>query len=196
MNSISEHDACPNCWHNPTIIGGPDGIGTFSIGNLITFRGGTLDKTYTCTQCKWNFFQVFECKSCKPSRPCPAHYAAGYNGAFHAHISLFWHRMYMRNSPYNKNWLNRPACIGAWYASQVEKYEDVISTIRRFTSEINAIRSLNQLENDLKYTYKRYTVFWSQFYNICVQHFSGNDAISQAVKSYYQTLRTNHFHVY
>jgi len=196
MNNLREHDACPNCWHHPGLNNANGGIGTYSIMKLITYRGGTLDKNNTCTTCKWNFFCVYVCKNCKPSQPCPFHYATGYNGVFHDNMSLTMHRLYMRNSPYDKKWVNRPACIGAWYAGQVEKYEDVISTMRRFTSEIDVVRSLNRLENTLKYTYKRYTVFWSLFHSICVQYFNGNDAISQAVKSYYQTLRANHFHVY
>ena len=196
MNYLREHDACPNCWHHPGLNKDNGGMGTFSIQNLITYRGGTLDKNNTCTQCNWNFFCVHNCKCCKPSQPCHRDYATGYNGVFHDKMSLTLHRLYMRNSPYDRNWVNRPMCIGAWYATHVEKYEDVVSTIRRFTSDMNVHMALNHLETQLKYNYNRYPTFWSLFHSICLQYFNGNDAISQAVNSYYQTLRANHFHVY
>jgi hypothetical protein len=199
MSHLQQHDACPNCWHHPGLNNDNDGIGTFRIDNLITYTGGTLDNSKTCTQCQWNFELVRTCQDCQPNQPCPTHYASGYNGLFNAHMPLEMHRLYMRNSPYRKTWSSRPCSIGAWYAQQATSYEEAIHIAKRFIyiatgfATYYAVQmAFNELEHRLKHSVNPYCEFWQSFHSICLAYFSGSDVISTAMNSYYQTLRANY----
>ena len=195
MSHLQQHDACPNCWHNPCLNNDNAGLVTYRIDNLITYTGGTLDNNKTCTQCHWNFKLVHNCPHCRQNQPCPAHYASGYNGMFKAHMPLEMHRLYMRNSPYEKTWSKRPSSIGAWYAQQSTSYKEVIHIAKRFATHYAIQMAFNRLETSLKYSYNPYHDFWQGFHGICLEYFSGPDIISTAMKSYYHTLRVNHSHI-
>ena len=183
-----ENSACPNCWHHPLLNKVKGSIGNYSIGDLVTFKGGILNNQGTCNQCDFNFIQVHSCKNCKPSQPCPYHYASGYDGTANAHMPEMMHNIYMRNSPYQPQWIHRPASIGAWYGKQQTSYMDVLNNARRFTDDYQVQGEINHLENVLRYSLNPYQDFWRVIQNICQRCFSKDDDISRAMYSYFQTI--------
>jgi len=179
--------ACPSCWHQPKVNEADVGIATSSIASLITFKGGTLDKNSICHTCRWNCNVEVLCQHCKPQQPCHKHYATVYNGSLNSNMPLEMHKLYMRNSPYNRDWSNRPASIGAWYAKQVTSYSSAINFARRFTTNQKAKFAFESLAKGCQYNS---SIFWPGLYEICSCYFAGNDPISLAMKSFYNTLLT------
>ena len=182
--------ACPNCWHHPEVNEKDGGLSTFSIALLINFKGGLLDRNNKCNKCNWNYNLELRCTDCNPQLPCHKHYATIHNGMLRANMPLEMHRIYMRNSPYNTYWDNRPASIGTWYAKQVTTYKSAITFAKRFTTNREAINALNDLEKSCYHHYDKFNTFWPGFYVICSRYFSSTDPISLAMKSYYHTLRS------
>jgi hypothetical protein len=185
MNHLKENDACPYCWHGLNSSVGPQGIGTYSIEELIMFEGGILNKHSTCNTCKWNF--QFSCENCKEEQPCPQHYACGYDGVHNKHMPLVMHNLYMRNSPYKRSWNYRPGSIGEWYANQVSTYAEAISFLKRFTSNWKVQSELLILEKQIT---TNINCFWPGLKRISVFSFS-SQKISVAVKSFYCVLWNN-----
>lgn len=185
MSHLNTGDPCPYCWHNPRITPKNCGIGTFDIGELISWSGGVLDKNKTCNECKWNFCSIDICVSCRPKTACPQHYAVLYNGNLNHGIPLEFHRLYMYNSPYTKRWSDRPRSIGKWYANQVNNYLGVIPMVRRFTDNYEVQIYLNSLESVLMTSCCPRDDFWKGFVDICRRFFSGNDPLSAAMSGFY-----------
>ena len=179
------YPACHACWHQPNVNEDPGGIATSSMVSLITFKGGHLDKNSICNTCRWNCNVEVLCQHCKPQQPCPKHYATVYNGSLNSNMPLEMHKVYMRNSPYKRNWSERPASIGAWYAKQVTSYSSAINFARRFTTNQEAIFAFNSLDKGCQ---RDASIFWTGFYEICIRYFSGGDCISLAMNSFYHTL--------
>lgn len=180
-----ENDACPNCWHKTATITDPTGIGTYSIRDLITHRGGNLDKYGTCNKCKWNFVVIDKCTNCQKDRACPQCYASGYDGMLNKGTPLLIHNLYMRNSHYKRHWNERPRSIGEWYAKQVYSPVDAISMLRRFTSNYEVRSELNTLEGTIT---TNESVFWSSLKTICLRYFEVDDDISVAINTFCSTL--------
>lgn len=180
---LNPGDACPHCWHLPDIQFEEGGISTFSIGKLISSRGGILDENLSCNICHFDLPRALRCNHCKPGQPCGKHYVTVFNGTQHNYMPIELHFVYMRNSPYDRNWANRPKNIGKWYANQCRSYTQAIQILKRFTSvDIHYnLYSLNTSDGD---------EFWKGFYNICCEYFSGQDPVSIAVNSFYNTLLT------
>ena len=176
-------DACPFCWHSPNIQNEEGGISSFNIGKLINFRGGNLDIDCTCTICKINYTKALCCEHCKNGQPCHLHYASIFNGvAKRENTPLDIHLLYMRNSPYDRNWQNRPKNIGVWYANQCNSYSQAVCLLKRFT-----------FSSDIHYKLWLLSIidrrdFWKGFYEICLEHFSGQEPVAQAIRSFYNTL--------
>lgn len=174
-------DACPHCWHLPKIQFEEGGLGTYNIGQLIDIRGGILNDELTCNICNINYLQALHCNHCNPDQPCSKHYAAVYNGTVSNQMPAELHRLYMRNSPYDRDWSNRPKSIGNWYANQCGSYLQAVQILKRFTS--------------VDIHYKLYFLntsdgaeFWKGLYNICCEYFSKQDSTSIAVTNFYNTL--------
>ena len=189
MNNLQENDACPRCWHTAPIKR-PAGIGTYSIGDLICYKGGILDKSRTCNICQWNFDSVANCIFCKENRPCYVHYAVGYDGTMNQNMNESMHNLYMRNSPYKKSWDERPGSIGEWYAGKVVSYMDAISILRRFTDDYKVHYDLNYIEKEIVYNVK---IFWNELRNLCNSYFLSNEPIAIAVNAFYYTLWTKFY---
>jgi len=185
MSHLVEHDACPHCWHKTANTSGSVGIGTYSIEELITHKGGNLDKYGTCNICQWNVVLIENCTNCTKNTACPECYASGYDGMLNEDTPLMFHNLYMRNSHYKRSWDERPQSIGTWYANQVHSYMDVISILKRFTSNYKVHSELNILERTLT-TNK--SVFWSSFKAICLRYFTTTDDISVAINAFYCML--------
>ena len=185
--NLKETDACPSCWHKHDHSVG--GIGTFPIHNIIGHKGGVLNEFKTCSVCNWNWVQVQHCKKCKKNQPCSTHYACGYNGTLNNNMPIEIHNLYMRNSPYQRVWSERPASIGRWYGKQPTSYVEALDFVRRFTMKFEVHRDLVYLENGLKYSTNVYNDFWNGFMSICQRYFSSTDDTSNVMRSYFQTLR-------
>lgn len=181
MSHLSENDACPYCWHETANTSGPVGIGTYSIEDLITHKGGNLDKYGTCNICKWNFVLIKNCTNCTKNTACPECYASGYDGTLNEHTPLMIHNLYMRNSHYKKSWDERPKSIGEWYANQVRSSMDIISILKRFTSNYRVNAELNLLERTLP---MNKSMFWSKLKAMCLCYFTGDDDISVAINAF------------
>lgn len=192
MDKLKVNDACPNCWHGAKVSGG--GIGTYCIYPIIAHTGGTLDKTKTCHICNWNFNSVKKCISCRSYKPCSTHHAVAFNGKYNAHMSALMQQLYMRNSPYRRLWNERPRQVGSWYAKQVSNYTEAIHMAKRFLNpdDIDRCTTLNRFEDGLHLCTNLTAYFWSGFYHICREYFSGADVVSCAMAGFYSTLRANH----
>tara|TARA_B100000795_G_scaffold264088_1_gene244128 strand:- start:461 stop:1018 length:558 start_codon:yes stop_codon:yes gene_type:complete len=175
-------DACPFCWHSPNIQNEEGGLSLFSIGKLINFRGGNLDIDCTCTICKINYTKALCCEHCQIGQPCHLHYASVFNGSQCENTPRDIHFLYMRNSPYNRNWQNRPKNIGVWYANQCNSYSQAIGLLKRFTFSPDVNYKLCFLST------RNRVEFWKGFYEICLEHFSGQELVAQAISSFYNTL--------
>ena len=178
------NDACPCCWHGVESHGAT-GIGTYSIEDLITHEGGTLDEHGTCNKCQWNFILTRNCTNCTKTQPCPKHYATVHDGTINEHMPGILHDLYMRNSPYKRSWTQRPASVGEWYAHQASNYMEAISLLRRFTSDYKVHSELNALERNILIDA---TTFWHELRQISTRCFTSEDAISIAFNTFCQTL--------
>ena len=125
-------------------------------------------------------------------QPCPQCYARVYNGTLHRHMPLEMHKLYMRNSPYQKKWSDRPRSLGEWYGGLPKNYPDVIRIFRRFTQKFEVQQHLNALERRLSTRLDMHECFWRGphgFSSLCQQHFSSNDDISTAVLAFHDMVR-------
>tara|TARA_B110000858_G_scaffold194304_1_gene248443 strand:- start:697 stop:1260 length:564 start_codon:yes stop_codon:yes gene_type:complete len=175
-------DACPHCWHQPNIQFEEGGLGTYNIGSLIKISGGNINKNGTCNTCNINYTQALHCEHCNPDQPCSKHYATVFNGSHWKEMPLEIHLLYMRNSPYDRDWANRPKNIGSWYAFQCDSYLQAVDLLKRFTSGADIHYKLYFLNTSDG------TEFWKGLHTICLDHFSGQDPVSIAVTSFYNTF--------
>lgn len=179
----SESDACPRCWHlplNSTFI--PDYL----------FQGGILDQNGHCTHCECDINRFHECKDCRVEQPCPKCYACVYNGTLQKHMPLEMHKLYMRNSPYQRKWSNRPRSLGEWYGGLPKSYCDVIRLFRRFTRKFEVEQGLNMLERRMDGALDRHNQFWHGphgFSSLCQRHFSTNDDMAAMVIAFHDMVR-------
>lgn len=180
--------ACPNCWHTTCISLG--GIGNYSINDIITHTGGNLDSCGRCATCSFNIAQVQLCTSCTFQSPCSRHYASGYNGSFSKNMPAEMHKLYMRNSPYQQSWSQRPASVGRWYGSHPRNYCEAIALAKRFTPLYEPLSAFLHLEQQLKYSSNIYKDFWTGYRRICRYYFASSDPVSIAMASYYSTLQS------
>jgi hypothetical protein len=179
-------DACPSCWHLPNIQFEEGGISTFSIGKLITTRGGILDLTLTCHICHFDYKRALRCNHCQPVQPCSKHYATVFNGTVGNQMPVDLHLIYMRNSPYDRDWFNRPKNIGKWYALRSNSCSQAIQFLKRFIApgtEVNFKLSMLRTDNKVD--------FLKGLRAICSEYFTGSDCLSAAVHSFYNTLLIN-----
>jgi hypothetical protein len=179
----SESDACPRCWHLP--------LASDYVPDYL-FQGGVLDKHGHCTRCECDPNQPNECKDCRMEQPCPQCYAGVYNGTLHRHMPLEMHKLYMRNSPYQRKWSDRPRSLGEWYGGLPQNYQDVIRIFRRFTQKFEVQQHLNALEHYLSNRVDMHECFWRGprgFSSLCQQHFSSNDDISATVLAFHDMVR-------
>ena len=180
---LNPDDACPHCWHLPDIQFEEGGISTFSIGKLITTRGGILGENLTCNICHFDLPRALRCNHCKPGQPCGKHYATVYNGTQHNYMPIDLHFVYMRNSPYDRDWFNRPKNIGRWYANQCGNCSQAIQILKRFTAQGADVNfKLSMLRTDNKVDFQK------GLRAICCEYFTGSDCLSTAVNSFYNTL--------
>ena len=184
--NLYQNDACPFCWHNYQPPQDNVGIATHSLVEMIEFQGGILDKVSTCNKCKINFNFSFLCDHCKPGQPCVHHYATLWNGRYNTNLEM--HYIYMRNSPYCRNWQIRPDNIGAWYGTQVTNYVDVLVTLSRMTNNKIVLHKIHSLRQVVERAYDNKMLLLDGLYSICREHFSGKDNCSRAVNVYYHTI--------
>ena len=178
--------ACPHCWHCRCQLTG--GLGTYSIKPLINHTGGILDINGICSTCNFNIIEIKNCLNCTPTQSCSRHYASGHNGRFSNDMPIEMHKLYMRNSPYNPSWSQRPHSIGQWYASLPMTYVEAIDIARRFTTDYPPVAAFDILQRQLKCSGNRYQDFWQGFTHICRLHFSSSDKVSTAMTTYYSAL--------
>jgi hypothetical protein len=179
--NLNPGDACSSCWHLPNIQQEDGGIGNFNIGKLIETRGGVLDQNYICNYCHFNYILATQCTHCKYGNPCSTHCTTVYNGSQNKQMPRVIHLLYMRNSPYKRDWDDRPKSIGKWYALQCQSYSEAVHILKRFVRP--------EIHYHLWYlnTEKPHE-FWQGLHNILNTYFSNLDSISQAVHSFYITL--------
>lgn len=193
-NGIGTKMACPHCWHRTCPLTG--GIGTYSIQTLINHTGGVLDINGICSTCNFNIIEIKNCSNCTPTRPCSQHYASGHNGSLSNDMPVEMHNLYMRNSPYNQSWSQRPVSIGRWYAYLPTTYVEAIDIARRFTTDYPPVAAFNCLEHQLKCSGNQYQDFWQGFTHICQTHFSSSDKVSIAMASYHSALTVRNLEIY
>jgi hypothetical protein len=179
-----EADACPRCWHSM--------LSSTVISDYI-FRGGVLDHECCCTLCDFKV-PTQACPDCREQQPCPACYACIYNGTMHDHMPVEMHKLYMRNSPYQRKWSDRPRSMGEWFGSQPHKYTEVLHLVRRFTHKFEVQQHLNHLERRLTNCPVQYKheAFWTGQYgftNLCLLYFADRDGLSDMMRAYHRTIQ-------
>jgi hypothetical protein len=107
-------------------------------------------------------------------------------------MPLEMHKLYLRNSPYQRKWSDRPRSLGEWYGGLPQNYQDVIRIFRRFTQKFEVQQHLNALEHYLSNRVDMHECFWRGprgFSSLCQQHFSSNDDISATVLAFHDMVR-------